>query len=639
MKKRLLTLIIIGFFSHNCLADATFDAETNQLTIPFVRYQNQLYQTDLTFLPPDKLKLNQAKLQSALIPTAALVPVYEDLSFHLSSIQVGEQHYTADMHYLGDNLFQVSNLFAVKDTAMGNAAFKSDYFSGSGVCMFCHNGLQDENGQDVSIVSAWETTMMANSSRDPFWQAKVRSELNRTPQLTETIQEKCTRCHAPMANAQAKKQHDNPQAMFGTGILHQDNSYYDLATNGVSCALCHQISPNPPFGTPEGYSGNFTIDSFPTQTERRIYGPYQNVNTRPMQMMANFTPTYSKHIKSSELCASCHNLTTPYTDEHGVILSHTIEDEFPEQMPYSEWLHSEFSQTKTCQQCHMEPAKGVAIASRPFNNPKRDEFSQHAFLGPNRLILAILQDYRQTLGVIASDFSVSLSKAEQLLIDAAQLEFTNPILRNGQLKFTLKINSETGHKLPTGYPSRRIIVHVTLRDANENIVFETGKVNADGSVVGLDSDENLAEYEPHYQQIESWQQVQVYETIMHDYQDKITYTLLRAKQYVKDNRLLPKGFDKTTASTQIKVHGIAASDENFIGGGDSLDFNLNNLPEKNYTLEAELIYQTLGYAFAQDLFKESDFEISRFKQMFNSSSLKSTSMGKISIAISDCVNC
>jgi len=619
----------------NCLADASFDRETNQLSIPFIQYQEQLYEADLTFLPPDKLKLEQITPHTNNIPNAALVPVDADLNFHVSNISTGTQQYAADIRHLGDSLFQIDNLLKVSNTPIGRTIFTSKHFSGSGVCAQCHNELQDNTGKDVSIVSSWQTTMMANSTRDPFWQAKVKSELNRTPQLKTTIQDKCTRCHAPMANEEARKQHDPVQAVFGEGILNKDNPYFDLSTNGVSCSLCHQISPNAPFGTDAGYSGHFAIDSFPTSTERLIYGPYQDVNPTPMQSFANFTPTYSEHIKTSELCASCHDLTTPYTDENGTVLSQTVEDEFPEQMPYSEWLHSDFVKTKSCQQCHMERADGVAIASRPRNNPKRDDFAQHSFLGANRLMLSILQEYREPLGVAATDFSTSIAKAEKLLNEAAKLEITQPSLQKGVLSFNLNINSETGHKLPSGYPSRRVILHVTLRDANENIVFETGKVNSDGSVVELDSDKDQTQYEPHYQRIESPQQVQVYEAIMQDYQDKITYTLLRAKSYLKDNRLLPKGFNKVTVPNKIKVQGLADSDENFIGGSDRVEFLLKNLTESSYTIEAELIYQTLGYAFAQDLFKEQDYEITRFKQMFAASSLKSTSMGKITVKMTE----
>ena len=472
MKIQPFIFLSLSFFVGNCLADASFNSETNQLSIPFIHYQDQLYQADLTFLPPDKLKLEQATPHTNTVPNAALVPVDTNLNFHVSNISIGTQQYAADIRHLGDSLFQIDNLLKVSNPPIGRTVFTSQHFSGSGVCAQCHNELQDNTGKDVSIVSSWQTTMMANSTRDPFWQAKVKSEINRTPQLKTTIQDKCTRCHAPMANEEARKQHDPVQAVFGEGILNKNNPYFDLSTNGVSCSLCHQISPNAPFGTDAAYSGHFAIDSFPTSTERVIYGPYKNVNTMPMQSFANFTPVYSEHIKTSELCASCHDLTTPYTDENGIILSQTVEDEFPEQMPYSEWLHSDFAQTKTCQQCHMERADGVAIASRPRNNPKRDDFAQHSFLGANRLMLSILEEYREPLGVAATDFSTSIAKAGKLLNEAAILEITQSSLQNGILGFNVDINSKTGHKLPSGYPSRRVILHVTLKDTQDNIIFE-----------------------------------------------------------------------------------------------------------------------------------------------------------------------
>jgi hypothetical protein len=87
-------------------------------------------------------------------------------------------------------------------------------------------------------------------------------------------------------------------------------------------------------GTVAGYSGNFSIGNYENSRDRLIYGPYKNVLTGPMRNFASFTPTFSEHIKSSELCASCHDLTTPYSDEQGQILSHNIEEEFPEQMVY-----------------------------------------------------------------------------------------------------------------------------------------------------------------------------------------------------------------------------------------------------------------------------------------------------------------
>ncbi|NOQ14944.1 MAG: hypothetical protein GQ583_10780 [Methyloprofundus sp.] len=635
MIKYSFLLAILNIFINPCWADATFYPEKNQLNIPYIRFQEQFYQANLSYQPPDKLKLEEVMNQAGEVSPAGIVPIYSDLSFHLSQINLSNQLYTADMSYLGDNIFQIHNLSESVVNPVSRTIFRSEHFSGSGICAQCHEDIKDGQGKDVSIVSAWSTTMMANATRDPFWQAKVRSELNRTPSQKETIRNTCTRCHAPMANEEARKQNDHVQGVFDSGILSRQNPYHDLAMNGVSCTLCHQISPNEPFGTEAGFSGNFVIDSFPTSTERLIYGPFKNVLTRPMQNFANFTPVYSAHIKSSELCASCHDLTTPYTDEEGNILSTGPEDEFPEQMPYSEWLNSDYAETHSCQQCHMQRASGVTIASQPPGlKTQRDDFAQHSFLGANRLMLSILQDYREPLGVTPTDFSSSILNAEKLLKGAAKLEISDATLENKSLNFSLNIDNQAGHKLPSGYPSRRVIVHVTVRDGNGKTVFETGKVNSDGSVAELDSDQGAAQFEPHYQLINSATQVQVYEAIMQDYQGDISYTLLRAKSYLKDNRLLPNGFDKQTVPNKIKVQGEANSDEDFIGGSDSIQFAIQDMQEKEYTIEAELVYQTLGYAFAQDLFSDKAKEVSRFKQMFDASTLKSSGMGAIIISVS-----
>lgn len=634
MKKYTLLVVFLNTLISNCLADATFNAEENELDVPYLRFQGQFYQAEFSFLPPDKLKMGVISDQTEPEAVKEIVPVYDDLSFHLSEIILSSKKYAADVRYLGDNIFQVHNLTDSVTVFPSRTIFRSNHFSGSGICAQCHNDLKDAAGKDVSIVSAWSTTMMANATRDPFWQAKLKSEINRTPSQLTTIQDTCTRCHAPMANEEARKQGDNVQAVFEQGLLNSKNPYHDLAMNGVSCTLCHQISPNEPFGTEAGFSGNYVIDSYSSNSERLIYGPYEDVLTSPMQSFANFTPVFSEHIKSSEHCASCHDLTTPYTNGQGVILSTGKEDEFAEQMPYSEWLHSDFATTKSCQQCHMQRANGVKIASQPPNlKNKRDGFAQHGFLGSNRLMLSILQDYREPLGVSPKDFSSSIDNAQQLLSGAAKLEIQNAILTDNTLSFSLKINSQTGHKLPSGYPSRRIILHVIVHDNEGNIVFETGKVNDDGSVVGLDSDQQAGHYEAHYQLIESPEQVQVYEAIMHDYQGDLTYTLLRAKDYLKDNRILPRGFDKQTASRKIKVRGEAASDHDFIGGSDTVQFSLTNQQANSYTIEAELIYQTLAYAFAQDLFLDQAKEVSQFKQMFKASSLKSTTVVSITEAV------
>lgn len=517
--------------------------------------------------------------------------------------------------------------FVGKPASAGNPTFISAHFSGSDNCASCHNGITDKNGADVSIITDWSSSMMANSSRDPFWRAKVRSETKRHPELETLINDKCTRCHAPMANTEAKKDGTLQfQTIFDGGILEAGKTNHDAAMNGVSCTLCHQIPNSPELGTLATTSGKYTINDTKT-----IYGPYGSgtatdpaLFTMPMTMMTGYTPTYSPHVKESKLCASCHNLKTPYVDEVGNVLSTTPESEFPEQMPYTEWENSSFVDKQSCQGCHMSRTDGVKISTMGMVTA-RDNFAVHDLIGANKLMLDILSNNKQQLGVLSNNFAETFSKTDAMLKKAATVSVVEQRATSNALDFTLKVASSTGHKMPSAYPSRRAILHVTVINSQNQIVFESGKVNDDGSVVGVDADVQNDVFEPHYDLITSPNQVQVYEAIMGNNRGDVTYTLLRGKSYLKDNRILPTGFNKATAPTDVRVVGDALTDNNFIGGSDQIAYKISDLPVGNYKVKAELVYQTLSNAFAKDLFTDTTTpEVIDFKTMFDNSTQKSS---------------
>lgn len=507
----------------------------------------------------------------------------------------------------------------------GDPTFITSHFSGSQNCAMCHNGIVDNQNKDVSIITDWSSTMMANATRDPFWRAKVRSEIARHPELQTVINDKCSKCHAPMANTQAKKDGSiASQTIFDGGILDVGHAKHDAAMDGVSCTLCHQIPATPALGTLATMSGNYTVNDTKT-----IFGPYGDPGdtalfTMPMVMHTGYTPTYGAQIKDSKLCASCHNLKTPYVDENGTVLSTTPESEFPEQTPYMEWEQSSYVSQKSCQGCHMSRTDGVKISTMGPSGP-RNNFAIHDLVGANKLMLDILNNNKAQLGVLSNNFPETIAKTDSMLKGAATVTVVEQRDTAGALDFTLQINSATGHKLPTSYPSRRAIVHVMVTNAQNQIVWESGKVNADGSIEGVDADENGVTFEPHYDQITSADQVQVYEAIMGNNLGEVTYTLLRGKEYLKDNRILPTGFNKASAPNDVRVVGAALSDSNFIGGSDQISYQIGGLPAGHYTIKAELVYQTLSHAFAEDLFVDTTTpEVVDFKTMFDASTQKST---------------
>ena len=82
---------------------------------------------------------------------------------------------------------------------MAVAVWVGGYMSESGAS----TALRDNQGNDISPVTDWRSTMMANAVRDPFWQAQVESEVVDLPQLKTVIEDTCNRCHAPMGRTQA----------------------------------------------------------------------------------------------------------------------------------------------------------------------------------------------------------------------------------------------------------------------------------------------------------------------------------------------------------------------------------------------------------------------------------------------------
>lgn len=503
--------------------------------------------------------------------------------------------------------------------------FQLPSFVGSANCSLCHSQLTDAARNDVSIDAHWRSTMMANSARDPLWQAKVASEILRTPALKSVIEDKCASCHLPMARTQAVAL-GSPVGIHGTGFLNPANGYHAAAVDGVSCALCHQIRSDN-LGLKSSFSGRYQIDTRAQPPNRLIYGPYPNPVPQQMQNNVGFTPAFAAHVTDSALCGACHNLHTPYVDRAG-----EVRGEFPEQMIYSEWEHSAYNSTtaqgRSCRDCHMPPAAGGVVLSnrggQGLNLPARAPFNQHHFVGGNVFMLDLLAANANELQLTAAPAHFAATRTrtvEQLEQRTAQLENTSLVLSGDELIIGLRTRNLAGHKLPAGFPSRRTWIHLEVRDAIGSLVFSSGAPQSDGRIAGNDADFGSGVCEPHHELITRPDQVQIYEAIMEDTDGAITYTLIRGARYRKDNRLLPAGFSKTTASSDVAPAGEAAPDANFVGGSDDIVYRINRSGRSEpFTITARLLYQTVAHAFVADLLTDTaaDPAIAKFATLYNS---------------------
>ncbi len=152
--------------------------------------------------------------------------------------------------------------------------------------MACHNGLVTPAGEDVSIGVGWRGSMMANSARDPYWQASVRRETLVHPTASAAIQNECSACHMPMMRFQANAEGRQAEVFSHLPLSHGD----PLAADGVSCTVCHQIGERG-FGERSSFTAGFELD---TRTPRAsaIFGPYDvdAGRTRLMGSASRFLP-------------------------------------------------------------------------------------------------------------------------------------------------------------------------------------------------------------------------------------------------------------------------------------------------------------------------------------------------------------
>ncbi|MDX1586259.1 MAG: hypothetical protein R3222_05925 [Balneolaceae bacterium] len=492
-------------------------------------------------------------------------------------------------------------------------------FQSAGNCMSCHNNLVTPSGEDVSIGIDWRASMMANSARDPYWHAAVRREVTDHPESKALIENECSTCHMPMAHYQANANGQMTEVFANLPANRAVTQQNMLAIDGVSCTTCHQITDEN-FGKKESFTGGFVIDTLQPMGERKIYGPYPVDAGRStiMHSSSGFRQTESRHIQQSELCATCHTLYTHTLGPGGEVIG-----ELPEQVPYLEWEHSSFVDEQSCQSCHMPTVKDSMPITSVWGQP-RAEFSRHSFRGGNFFMMSMLNRYRDELGVQAlpQEMNAAINRTiNHLQAKSSRVYFEKAEMINNELVAELVIQNLAGHKLPTAYPSRRVWIHFSVKDAAGDVVFESGAINADGSITGNDNDDLADTYEPHYNEITSSEQVQIYEAILADRNGEVTTGLLTGIRFIKDNRILPRGFDKHTADEDIAVRGSAKADDNFRGGNDQVIFRVP-LPKASgsYTVTAELMYQPIAFRWAQNLDPYDTPETNRFVSYYNAMS-------------------
>lgn len=483
-------------------------------------------------------------------------------------------------------------------------------FLSAGHCDNCHGadpaGIASVTGEgsDINLVDDWSSTMMANAAKDPFWRAKVSHEVLINPQYQSEIEGTCTKCHAPLGRYAA--------IMNGENEYHISDMLADsVALDGVSCLACHRQDPQPEVALHTGqlfFAPNLVA-----------YGPYESPLISPMAQATGYIPQQAPHMADSKLCAGCHSLVTETIDLEGNLTG----DEFVEQATWHEWLNSSYpDQNISCQGCHLPPAPGEnIILAAGYDTPPRPNFSLHTMAGGNTLMLGLMRDNRESLGIFASEsqFNETIAATNHQLQDLSlTLEIINTTRTADSLFIDVKLRNKTGHKLPSGYPARRMSVHFVLSDENGNEIFRSGAFDDNYAIV----DESVP-LEPHHNVITSEDQVQIYEMVMADITLNRTTVLTRGYTHLKDNRIVPLGFSTSNPVYDTTAIVLNTPDPDFNYDpieGSGTDIIHYRIPANGYQdiaqVQVQVYYQSLPPVWLSEILSLSTPEIDAFNEMF-----------------------
>jgi nitrate reductase cytochrome c-type subunit len=485
-------------------------------------------------------------------------------------------------------------------------------FSSAGKCDHCHGsdpmGIANVDGEggDVNVIDDWSSSMMALSAKDPYWRAKVSEEVFVNPLLQQEIESTCTKCHAPLGHFAA--------TMHGaTHYSIADMLADSVALDGVSCTACHSQLPQPEVAL---HTGQLLMAD-----DSVVYGPYYNPLITPMALYSGYTPEQADHISDAKLCAACHSLVTETVDLNGALTG----NHFVEQATWHEWLNSSYStNSTTCQKCHVPqlPDQMVRLATG-YMTPPRGPYGLHTLAGGNVTMLQLMRDNREQLGIYPSEaqFDETINATRNMLQEQSlQMEVTEINRTADTLYIDVKLTNLVGHKMPSGYPARRMTVVLYAEDPTAfTEIFRSGGFDEEFYVLNED-----APFEQHHNVINDEEQVQIYEMVIGDVAGNKTTILTRANSALKDNRLVPLGFAETGTMYDTTAIVLNTTDADFnhspnVGSGtDVIHYRIpTNGLASELNVHAAVYYQSVPPGWTESFASVTTEEVATFNSMFS----------------------
>ncbi len=445
-------------------------------------------------------------------------------------------------------------------------------------CEGCHGNTNNAVDRRLLPFNSWAGTMMANAGRDPlFWAALDVANAD-----VPGVGDYCLRCHVPGAWLRGHVRKDG----FGGTVEgfngcrlegdHDDQDFDNTDYDGVGCHFCHRVMPTGTTGqTTRNENANFFVDDSDTCATNGAFGPCRRGPYQYPEPGVGSPPhgwEFSPEHQRSELCGSCHDVTTPILGPtNASALKKLILNDgtltgipFPIERTYTEWKQSDYGARifadgfaatepaggtlrrvgETCQSCHMRKSADAGARACVSNAPgsRTDNLPVHEMVGANVWVPGLLKAlYGGVAGLnreVEFDRTIALA-TEMLTTRSANLTVAlDPIGPGMQtLNARVRVTNLSGHKLPTSYgEGRRMWVNVVARGADNQLLFESAAYNPATAVLTRDAQARV--YEVHHG---IWNQA-LGQCVIHDAQGREQFHFVLNNCIQKDNRIPPLGF-------------------------------------------------------------------------------------------------
>lgn len=267
----------------------------------------------------------------------------------------------------------------------------------------------------------------------------------------------------------------------------------------------------------------------------------------------------------------------------------------------------------------------------------KENYSRHTLVGLSIVANRMFQQFPEILGITTLDPGTPLTfgpssqgaihrlelteqEMEIIATETARLSAQVAVRNNTGWRVNVSIENLAGHKFPSGVGFRRAFLEVSALAADDTVIWASGATNKAGVIVNGNGEPLVSEFttdwralQPDYTIIDGENQAQVFESRHINDDGVLTTSFLGLAKEVKDNRLLPLGWQEDgpyadwTGPVALGGDSVSATSP----GSRSIEYRIPASAGTIDSVRVRLLYQSTPPYYLRDRFETEGPETER----------------------------